>query len=614
MIVSLGVLNGRIYRAGFIPLLLALVVAGFSLAERPAPLSSNLVPDAFNGAGAFAELQSLAARFPNRRPGSSGDRELATYIARTLQGLGGAADGGFAVATRSVSAQTIDGQRTLTTVLGQRPGTTGEQPIAILAHRDAAARGAQAELSATAVLLELARVFATSETQRTILLVSTSGGSGGNAGARDFATHPGGSLDAAIVLGDLAGTGARRPYVASFSEAPGSAPALLQRTVSQALTQQAGLSAGPPALLSQLAQLAFPLTAGEQGPLDARGLPAVLMQIGGEQPPAADEPVSAARLEGFGRAVLSAVYALDSGPEVAGGASASETGLPIQHKLIPGWALRLVVAALILPALLAILDGVARLRRQREPLARWALWVPACGLPFLACALFAILLGRLHVIAAPHPPVFPGAQPSNSSALEAVLAVALVLTLAWLAWPALMRRLGLPIRPTSEAAAIPVLLVLGCLTVVVWARDPFTALLLVPALHLWLGLTVPAPSAVGRNRLPRSALALVALGLAPLALLIAYYAHQLGLGPLGVAHTAVLLLAGGRIGLLGAALWSIGLGCFVGALLVASAPADTAPRDSGEPGDGEWERLPIRGAVSYAGPGSLGGTESALRR
>ena len=56
----------------------------------------------------------------------------------------------------------------------------------ILAHRDASARGAEAELSGTAALLELARVFAARETQRTIVLVSTSGGSGGDAGAADF--------------------------------------------------------------------------------------------------------------------------------------------------------------------------------------------------------------------------------------------------------------------------------------------------------------------------------------------------------------------------------------------------------------------------------------------
>ena len=67
-------LNGRIYRAAFLPLLFALVIAGFSLTGRTAPLSSNLAPEAFEGARAFAALQGLARQFPERRPGSAGDQ------------------------------------------------------------------------------------------------------------------------------------------------------------------------------------------------------------------------------------------------------------------------------------------------------------------------------------------------------------------------------------------------------------------------------------------------------------------------------------------------------------------------------------------------------------
>ncbi len=542
------VLNGRIYRAAFLPLLFALVIAGFSLTGRPAPLSSNLAPDAFEGARAFATLEILARRFPERRPGSAGDRGLAAYVAGTLRGLGSAAKGGFAVSTRSVSAQTIDGKRTLTTVIAQRPGTTGEAPIVILAHRDAAGRGAKAELSATAALLELARVLAASETQRAIVLVSSSGGSGGDAGAADFAAHAGelmggagggggagagaegttaggsgegangerhageggseGPVDAALVLGDLAGTRASGSLLASFSSSPGSAPVLLQSTVAQALAQQTGVSSSAPGTLAQLAHLVFPLAGGEQGPLDARGLPAVLVGAGGEQAPAAGEPVSAARLEALGRAALTAVYALDGGPAAAGGEANGglATGLPIQHKAIPAWALRLLVAALALPALAVLGDGLARLRRRRVPIGRWVVWALACALPFLLCAVFAMLLGSLGAIPAPRPPVSPAALPFDNHALEAVLASALVLVLAWLAWPALMRRLGLPVRPGADAATLGMLLVLGVLTAVVWVFDPLTALLLLPALNLWLVLAETGcepPARVSRLRSPR---------------------------------------------------------------------------------------------------------------
>jgi Peptidase family M28 len=650
------VLNGRIYRAAFLPLLFALVIAGFSLTGRTAPLSSSLAPDAFEGARAFATLEALAKKFPERRPGSTGDRELAAYVAQTLRGLGSAAKGGFAVSTRGVRAQTIEGERTLTTVIAQRPGTTGGAPIVILAHRDAAGRGAEAELSATAALLELARVLAASVTQRTIVLVSTSGGSGGNAGAADFAAHagelvdaagagagaggsagsgegtsgerqPGGGgsgrpIDAALVLGDLAGTRTSGPLVASFSASAGSAPALLQSTVVAAVAQQAGGATSAPGTLTELAHLAFPLTGGEQGPLGARGLPAVLVGVGGELPPPAGEPVSAARLEALGRGALSAVYALDGGPEIGGGEANGtlETGLPIQQKAIPAWALRLLVAALLAPALAVLGDGLARLRRRRVPVGRWVVWALACALPFLICAVFAMLLGSLGAIAAPRPSVSEAALPFDGHALEAVLASALVLVLAWLAWPALMRRLALPVRPRTDAAALGMLLVLGGLTVVVWAFDPLTALLLLPALNLWLVLAAPPAvwgaggRGVGGGR--AQALALVALGVVPLALLVAFYAHQLGLGLGGVAHTALLLFAGGRIGLAGAVLWSVAFGCLAAALLVALAPSEVGGDDFGEPQEWPDDREPIkiRGPLSYAGPGSLGGTESALRR
>ena len=102
--------------------------------------------------------------------------------------------------------------------------------------------------------------------------------------------------------------------------------------------------------------------------------------------------------------------------------------------------------------------------------------------------------------------------------------------------------------------------------------DPLTALLLVPALHLWLLLASPEL----RPR-PLGALALVLLALAPLALLVAFFAHQLGLGGAEIAWAAALLLAGGHVGVLGAVLWSIALGC-VGAVSILALAAPHEPR------------------------------------
>ncbi len=620
-------LDGRIYRAAFAFFPIALAIAAFSLTARPAPLTSTLAPDAFDGRQAFAELRRLAAEFPDRRPGSVGDDTLAQRVAQTISGLGGTGAhspdgwvGGFSVHVRLLRGQTIDGEQTLQTVIAQRPGSTGESPIVVLAHRDAAARSSVAQLSGTAALIELARVFATRETRRTIVLVSTSGGSGADAGAADFAAAQStsaaglGAVDAAIVLGDVASTRVSEPIVVPYSDGYGDASDQLQRTVAGAISHEAGIDPATPSAIGQFAHLAFELAPGEQGVLDATGLPAVLVQVSGERGPggggpSSHTPVSAERMEGFGRAALSAVDALDVAPDIE---SQPQTGLVLARQIVPAWALALLIITLLIPPAAVLLDGLARARRRREPVGRWSAWALACGLPFLVCALFALLLGALGAIAGtPYAPVPAGAMGFEGAAASAVLSCALVLGLAWLGWPVLVRRLGLDVRPTLEAAGgadvagIATLLVLGLVALLAWVFDPYAALLVVPALHLLL----PIASPEHRPR-PIAGLGLLALALLPLALLVAFYAHQLGYGPGGVAWTAVLLLAGGHVGLGAVLLWSGAFGCMVAIGLVALTP----PADPVALGPDERPELTIRGPLSYAGPGSLGGTESALRR
>jgi len=612
-------LNGRLYRAAFVPFLFALAIAAFSLGSRPLALTSTLAPDAFEGAPAYSELQRLDASFPGRRPGSPGDEELARYVAQKLEGLGGSAGGGFSVHTYRFDAQTIDGRQTLTDVVARRAGSTSAPPILILAHRDAAKRGSAAELSGTAALLELARVFAARETKRTIILASTSGGSGGDAGAAQLlsgaselggaATAGSGSapLDAAIVLGDVAGTRTRPPFVVPYSDGVGSAPLQLQRTVAAAITQNVGLDPGAPSTLGQLAHLAFPLTVGEQGALDARGVPAVLVQASGERGPSSGAPVGRERLEVFGRAVLSAVDALDTAPDVT---QAVETGLVLGRKTMPAWVLRLLVLTLLAPVLITVLDGLARARRRRLAVGRSTLRALSCALPFLSCAVFAYLLGWLGVLGAtPAGAVLPSALPFGARAATAAVALVLTFAFAWLWRGMLVRRLGSDVRPDPEVAGLALLSVLLTVAVLAWIGNPLTALLALPALHLWLLLADPDRLEIGRSARRVVSVALVVLGVAPLLLLVLFYAHQLGLGAGDVAWMGVLALAGGQIGLVGAILWSAAFGCVAAAAMVA---VDALSAPVGVPA--EEVEVTIRGPLSYAGPGSLGGTESALRR
>ena len=386
----------------------------------------------------------------------------------------------------------------------------------------------------------------------------------------------------------------------------GSAPEQLQRTVAGAIAQNTGGDPGASSTIGQLAHLAFPLATGEQGALNASGLPAVLVQVSGEAPPPAGEAVSAERMESFGRATLSAVDALDTAPDIE---SAPQTGLVIGQQVLGEWVVRLLLGTLLIPPLLLLADGYARLRRRRgasgdRAMLRGLAWTGACALPFLATAVFAKALGWLGALPAPATPLPASALSLGGSAVRGVLAVALVLVLGWLAWPAAVRRLGLR-RPDDDGAGLAMLTVLLVVAAVAWLSDPYAALLVIGALHLWLLLVSP------RTRPPRlAALTLVVLALVPLVLLIVFYAHALGTGPGAIAWGAVLLIAGGHIGIVATVLWSLGFGCVVAAALLATAPE----AELGDDGIGGGTPLRIRGPLSYAGPGSLGGTESALRR
>src|SRR4051794_24512516 len=299
-------LDPRLYRVAFVPVLLALLVAAFSLQDRPRPIGTTQSPEGFDGLRAQKTLDDLAAAYADRRPGSDGDERLARYVAGQLrQTVPGT------VAEHRFEADTIDGKRDLVDVVATRPGQPGP-PLVVVAHRDAAGHGAKAELSATAALLELARVAADGRLRRTITFISTSGGSGGFAGATEEARRLEGRADAVLVIGDVVGARSRRPFVVASSNDVGQAPLQLQRTVQAAVRAELGTDAGAPRALTQWLRLAVPVTISEQGPFLRAGQPAVLLSAGGERPPAADAPLREDRMVHFGRAGLRVLYALDN--------------------------------------------------------------------------------------------------------------------------------------------------------------------------------------------------------------------------------------------------------------------------------------------------------------
>ncbi len=619
-------LDPRIYRMGLMVVVVAVIVVAFSLGNQAAPLSASLVPDSFNGQNAYNTMQSLAGEYPDRPPGSYGDNQIADYVASSLK------QDGFLTGRTVFTAQTVDGPRTVQTVTGTLAGTN-PGTIVVVAHRDSTRTdrsGSPAELSGTGVLLELARDLAAQTQQRTVVLASTSA-SVGAAGAQQLARTLPGQIDAVIVLGDMTGLQVRSPIVVPWSDSQLVAPPLLRNTVASAISEQANLSPTSESLGGQFLHLAFPLAATEQRPFADSGEPAVLVSTSGARLPAPDEPTSQAQIAGFGRAVLETVTALGAGPNVPGPSSY----LSMHGELIPVWAVRLLVLALILPVLLATIDGLARARRRGYRVARWVVWVLTACIPFALAALAVVALQLTGVIeAAPPGPVGGAAITLTSRAVAILAGLACLIAVAFAVRWALGRRLWSP-RPAdadptdavpihaerangrahrhgggrgaisddaaSPGAAAAFLLVMCSVTLVIWVENPYAAALIVPALHVWMWIVAPEQ----RLRTPWAVL-LFLIGLVPGVLAAYYYAAVLGLGPATGAWNAVLMLAGGDVSLMAALEWSVVLGCVVSLALMIVRIA-RQPRPAEAP-------VTTRGPITYAGPGSLGATGSAVRR
>jgi len=534
--------NLTLYRAAFLPAVLALVVVAFAFGEREGPIRTTLAPDAFGGGAALSVLEELD---------EAGDT-LPAVVERTFRASG--------FATR------LDEGERGRAVVGERVGRARRR-LVLVAHVPPGATPSQ--LASTAVLLELARLFEGRATRRSLTLAWVQDDEPGLRELREVAeTFAPERVDAVLVLGDVGGRVVRPPVVVPWSESGGRAPNRLRRTVEEAVRLEAGIDAGSPRALVQFARYAVPMTLAPQGAFGARGLSAVTLSAGGERGPVDEIAVSRGRLQGMGRAALRSVTALDNGPDVPSGPSEA---LLVAGRVLPPWTVSLMVAVLLLPALLATVDGLARVRRRREPVAPWLVWVAAAALPFAVAGLVARLLGVTGGLPAPPGPLDPRAVDVPGGG---VLVLVLLVALGFAVRPVLGRWAGVRARAAGEGgAAAAVGLVLCAVAIGVWAVNPFTAALLLPAVHLWLLAAAPEV----RSR--AVSLLLVVAGLVPFALVALYYAGQFGIGAGGLAWLGTLLVSGGYAGPVGVLAWSAVLGCLVATVLAAvrRAPPPAAP-------------------------------------
>ncbi len=513
--------NARLYRGAWLLVALPLLLLAFSVA-RPAALQPPSLPPAFDGTTAAALAAQLAARYPDRRPGTPGARGAAAWFRRQLEPYG------FEIRSERFTA-TLGGRRTtLVDLVAEKPGVSPQDEIVVMAHRDDTGRGSglNDNASGTAALVELARSYApTAAAQRTTLpyslvFLSTDGAAEGALGAARFAASERRRHVLAVVNLDSIG-GRGRPRLVFAGDSPRSPAPGLVETLRAAIASEGGGDPSRPSGLQQLLGLAFPFSPYEQAPFVSRGIPAVTVTTAGARPASGSDPqqLDVRHLGLIGRATQDAVDAMEQGVSLAQGPASY---VFLGPRLVRGWAIEIVLVAMVLPFLAAVVDLFARCRRRRiriapglrsyrSRLAFWA-WVGAVFLVFGALGFWGRTGGR------------PPALATATWPLAGVLALA---ALAGFGWLVARGRLvpQRPARPEERLAGhTAALLALGVVALLVAATNPFALLLVLPSLHAWLWL----PQLQRRQLALRAVVLLV--GFAGPAYLVWVFAVRFGLG------------------------------------------------------------------------------------
>ena len=513
--------NGRLYRGTWLLLGLPLLVAAFSVA-RPVPLPPPQTTPGFDGASAASLAADLADHHPNRFPGSVGATQAADWFRDQLKPYG------IRVRTQPFTAVIPGkGRLPMQNLVAESIGSS-PQTIVVMAHRDndGTGQGANDNASGTAALIELARSYSNRVTPaHTIVFLSTDGGAFGGLGAAQFLEHAPQRDDviAVVNLDAIAGHGPVRLQLAG--DTPRSPSGVLLQTAIARIAAETGQAPKRPSVLHQLLDFGLPFSLYEQAPFLAHGIPALTITTSGDRPPnaATDTPnrLDVTRFGQVGSAAQSLVASLDEGLEFAQGTSSFLD----MGRLIRGWAVELVLIALLLPFLATAVDLFARTRRRHIPLApalrsyrsRLFFWI------------WAALLFELFGLAGAWPggaprPLAPTPPAAREWPAAALLGLCVLTLLGWL----VSRERLIPRRPVRSeeelAGHTAALLCLGALSLVVAALNPFALVFLLPSLHAWLWL----PNLQASARWARAAV--LAVGFLGPVWLIGSFAVRYGLG------------------------------------------------------------------------------------
>ena len=580
----------RIYRAAMLPAVAAFVLLMFSLEPTPAALPAPVATPTFEGDAAARTARTIVELAPEREPGSPGDEDVGDLVRERFSAI----EGGE-VAVQDFEASHDGEDVTLRNVVLTLPGNS-ERTLLVIAHRDSdSGPGTASSAAATAELLTLAEALGRSDREGTLIFASTDGGSIGAIGARELVENlpRAEAIDAALVIAQPGPQDPRPPFVVASGLDPESPSPQLVRTARAATASRYGERDDEPGTWASLSRLAVPAGLGEQAVLRDEGLEALAISGAGERqlPVEDDTTVSAEAMAASGTAMMDLILTLDEAerPPAEGPAEYVRLG----DNLIPGWTLSLLAIALIIPALLAAADTWLRELRADWRTRRTLPWAAERALIPLAGLLLVYALGLIGLLPDPGFPYDPAQFEPGAEAPIAFVAIAGSFALAAL----LIRPLRIPLDSEPHTLAAAAGLITGVAILALWLLNPYLALLLAPAAHVWL---LPA-----RASGPPRAAVVAGVAIATLLPAVAAFATVSGQLDLGLAAPwhLLLMIVGGQLGLLECLLWCATLGGLIACVSAATAFADRSRAAGGV----------VLGTGTHAGPGSLGATPSALR-
>ncbi|MFN8108984.1 MAG: hypothetical protein U0Y82_03945 [Thermoleophilia bacterium] len=573
-------LNARLYRTAWLVAGVAIIVAFLTLRSRPAPPEPT-VPPAIQGSVVRDAAADLEGRAPFRAPGSQGDGVAADWMQRQLEQVqipGLTTPAARRVRRQEFSARVGSDLVKMTNVYLVVPGPSGtgdNAGVVVVAPRDEPA-GLTEGTSASALLVELARLTATTAHVRPFLFVSTTASTAGNAGMRWFLSRFSDFKIAAVVVLDAPADGADgRVWV--WSQGRDGRQALDLDHIARAALARGGMApVSRPGLLTQLSRMAIPQTFGDQGPAIADGVPAVTIAARPDTLPRPHALPTGEHLTLVGNAVMTLLGTLDQVDRVDG----PSAGIAVAGRELPGVMVRVVLLLLAVPLLVATVDGLVRLRRAGLRVRPGLRAVVVRCAPLLVGGTVLHLLGVAGMLPslAAGAPALPSATPFGSKGAFALGVSLITAAIVWALWG--RRPTRVPATPAAQAAAG--LLVLSLAIILTWALHPTALLLIVPAAHAGLVAT----SAPRRGQV--AALAVVAV--LPLAVVTLSVGQQIDRGPLFAAWYLVSTAGQGGRGALGplfvvatvAALWAmstlVALRVRSGVLSAAPAPPARRPR------------------------------------